>query len=146
MSLLWRGRSDRVALFASRRARVPSKQRKAMSSFLIRMEELGEPEIRRWRELAARAVESNPFFEPESVVPAARRLGQEAALAVVADASGDWAACLPVSFTARWKRLPLAAVTGWRHLYSFLGTPLVAPGAPAEALERLIDRCLDNGR
>src|SRR4051812_50120245 len=116
-----------------------------MNSFLTRMDEVGDPEIRRWRELAARALESNPFFEPEFAMPASRRLGQEAALAVVASDAGDWIACLPVSFTARWKRLPIAAVTAWRHLYSFLGTPLVAPDAPEQALEHLIERCLDNG-
>ncbi|MEA2436591.1 MAG: hypothetical protein QOF65_1147 [Thermoleophilaceae bacterium] len=117
----------------------------AMNPFLLPLEDVGEPELGRWRELAARALEPNPFFEPEFVMPAARRLGEEAALVGIADKAGDWLACLPVSFTHRWKRLPLSAITAWRHLYCFLGTPLVAPDEPERALEQLIERGLDNG-
>jgi CelD/BcsL family acetyltransferase involved in cellulose biosynthesis len=116
-----------------------------MNPFLLPLEDVGEPELGRWRELAARALEPNPFFEPEFVMPAARRLGEEAALVGIADKAGDWLACLPVSFTHRWKRLPLSAITAWRHLYCFLGTPLVAPDEPEPALEQLIERGLDNG-
>jgi CelD/BcsL family acetyltransferase involved in cellulose biosynthesis len=117
-----------------------------MNSFLLRMADVREPELGRWRELSARALEPNPYFEPEFVLPAARRLGEDgASLLVVTGGEGDWLACLPVSFAARWKRLPIAALAAWRHLYCFLGTPLLAPDQPEEAIAQLIDRGLHCG-
>jgi CelD/BcsL family acetyltransferase involved in cellulose biosynthesis len=116
-----------------------------MNSSLIRIEDVRELELGRWRELAARALEPNPYFEPDFVLPAARRLGEDAAaLLVVTDDGGDWLACLPVCFAARWKRLPIPAVAAWRHLYCFLGTPLLAPDEPQEALAQLVERGLDS--
>jgi CelD/BcsL family acetyltransferase involved in cellulose biosynthesis len=107
------------------------------------MAEVRQPDIERWRELACRALEPNPFFEPEFVLPAAARLDSStAALIVVAEPDGDWVACLPVLPTARWKRLPVAVLAAWRHLYCFLGTPLVAPGQPEEAMAQLVDQGL----
>jgi CelD/BcsL family acetyltransferase involved in cellulose biosynthesis len=115
-----------------------------MNSFLLPIADVKDAELGRWRELAGRALEPNPFFEPEFVLPAARRLGGgSAALLVVAGDGGDWLACLPVCFSARWKRLPIAALAAWRHLYCFMGTPLVAPDRPEEALAGLVGRGLD---
>jgi CelD/BcsL family acetyltransferase involved in cellulose biosynthesis len=116
-----------------------------MNTSLIRIDDVREPELGRWRELAARALEPNPYFEPEFVLPAAQRLGEEtAALLVVADGNGDWLGCLPVCFPARWKRLPIAAVAAWRHLYCFLGTPLLAPDDLQETVAQLVEGALAN--
>jgi CelD/BcsL family acetyltransferase involved in cellulose biosynthesis len=116
-----------------------------MHPFLLPIDELTQPELERWRELAGRALEPNPFFEPQFVLPAAARLDPgEVALLGVAASGGEWLACLPVQLATRWKRLPVTALVGWRHLYCFLGTPLVAPDEPAAALARLLDRALDN--
>lgn len=113
---------------------------------LHQIADLTEADLARWRELAARAVEPNPYFEPEFVLPSASRLDSRGgALIVVASEGGDWLACMPVSATPRWKRLPIAALSAWRHLYCFLGTPLVAPEAPEEALATLVAHALASG-
>jgi CelD/BcsL family acetyltransferase involved in cellulose biosynthesis len=118
-----------------------------VNSFLLPIAEVHEADLGRWRELASRALEPNPFFEPEFVLPATARLdpASAGALLVVASGGGDWLACLPVCFSARWKRLPIAALATWRHLYCFLGTPLVAPEQPEETLAQLVDRGLTSG-
>jgi CelD/BcsL family acetyltransferase involved in cellulose biosynthesis len=70
------------------------------------VEALSKADAARWRELAARAVEPNPFFEPDFVVPAARRLGTRPGFLLVAEDGGDWAACLPVRREARFRKIP----------------------------------------
>jgi len=96
-------------------------------------------EILLWRDLAGRAVEPNPFAQAELVLPAARHLpgGPEVQLLVVESATG-FDLCLPVRLAPRWRRLPVRAVVGWSHPYSFLGTPLVdarnVEGAVADLL------------
>ena len=90
---------------------------------------LSNADLGRWRALAARAVEPNPFFEPQLVLPAARGLGtRPGSLLVVAEpAGGDWAACLPVRREARFHAHPGPALMTWLHAYALLGTPLMAP-------------------
>lgn len=92
----------------------------------------------RWRELAAGAVERNPFFEPEFAVPAARQLTTRApALLVVHDTHG-WAACMPVRRALRFRKLPGPALLNWVHTHCFLGTPLMAPGRIVPAWRALL--------
>lgn len=80
----------------------------------------------RWRELAAAAVECNPFFEPEFAGPAVRHLADgKPELLVVGDSAG-WAACMPVHRVARFRKLPGPALMNWIHDHCFLGTPLMA--------------------
>lgn len=95
-----------------------------------------------WQELAVRAIEPNPFFEPEYVLPLARGLGQQARvrLLVVRDGNG-WQACLPVHSTKSWHHIPLRSLSTWRGhvLYGVLGTPLVSPDRAEESLSALLD-------
>jgi CelD/BcsL family acetyltransferase involved in cellulose biosynthesis len=120
--------------------------KQAMNSFLLPIADVKERDVDAWRELARRAVEPNPFFEPEFVLPAAARLDDgPVALLVVARAGGEWMACMPVVTTARWKRLPVAAIAAWRHLYCFLGTPLLAPEALEQTIDLMLRRGLDGG-
>jgi hypothetical protein len=44
----------------------------------IDLQALSAPGVAKWQELAARAIEPNPFFEFEHVLPLARGLGQQA--------------------------------------------------------------------
>jgi CelD/BcsL family acetyltransferase involved in cellulose biosynthesis len=90
----------------------------------LALDDLGPRSIERWRALAAGAVEPNPFFEPEYVLPAARLIGGRELGLVVAQHDGEWAACLPVHRPRRWHRVPLGCVASWQHRYCFLGTPL----------------------
>ncbi len=99
-------------------------------------------DLARWRELAARAIEPNPFFEPEYVLPLARGLGQEGDVRLLVARDGDeWRACLPVHSTKDWHRIPMRSLATWRGhvLYGLLGTPLVAPDGAEESLSALLD-------
>ena len=108
---------------------------------LIAVADLSASDLGRWRELASRAIEPNPYFEPEYVLPLARGLGDEGdvSLLVIGD-SGDWRACLPVHVAPRWHRIPLRSLATWRGhlLYGLLGTPLLAPERPHEDLAALL--------
>lgn len=76
-----------------------------------------------WDRLAERAAEPNPFFERAFVTTACEQLGaDDVAVLFLADGE-EWAGCMPV----RVKRILglRVLVSGWRHPYSFLGTPLV---------------------
>jgi CelD/BcsL family acetyltransferase involved in cellulose biosynthesis len=91
---------------------------------LLRPEEIGPRERAQWRSLAGRAAEPNPFFELELLEPAFGPVAGRPRILVV-EQRGDWRACLPVE-RRRFGRLPLPCLVGARHVYAFLGTPLVA--------------------
>ncbi|WP_367916808.1 hypothetical protein, partial [Leadbetterella sp. DM7] len=78
------------------------------------------------RALAARAVEANPFLEPELLVPAGAHLegGERVELLVVRDGE-RWRGCLAVRTQPKWSALWLPCVRSWRNPYGFLDTPLV---------------------
>jgi len=106
---------------------------------LLPIAELDEWDLLAWRELADRAVEPNPFFDPDFVLPAARALGAEGKVAlVVRRDSGGWSACTPVRRYQPWRGLPVTCLATWRHIYCLLGTPLVAPGAEEAAMADLV--------
>lgn len=81
----------------------------------------------RWAELEAGALEPNPFFAPQMVLPAARHLehGQAAQL-LVADDGDALRFLLPVSGSSGLWRPPITGLRPWMHDYCFLGTPLLA--------------------
>lgn len=112
-----------------------------MQSDLLPLTRLTQREIGRWHELARSALEPNPFFEPEYVLPLARGLSQldDVALAVIGDRDA-WLACCPVRRVSQWHRVPLPSVSVWRghSLYSPLGTPLIARSNPEDAAGALI--------
>ncbi|MGZ4334740.1 MAG: GNAT family N-acetyltransferase [Gaiellaceae bacterium] len=118
-----------------------------MSRFVIPFEELEPRDLAAWRELAARAAEPNPFFEPECLLPAARCLdASHVGLVVVEDAGHEWLACMPVSARVRLRHARVPVVSVWRHLYASLGTPLVARSAVELATERLLERAFRASR
>jgi CelD/BcsL family acetyltransferase involved in cellulose biosynthesis len=92
---------------------------------LLAIAEIGEAEVGRWRELAAAALEPNPFFEPEFVLPAAAALRGDPALLIATDAAGEWTGAMPVVAGRGWRGMPLRGLASWRHDYSFFGAPLV---------------------
>ena len=101
-----------------------------------------------WRDLAARSIEPNPFYEPDFLLSASRHLrnGNYVALLVAEDCgrqgrAGRFHACLPLRLPGI-SRAPL--VTSWRHLYDYLGTSLVAPSGPVQALICLLSALTGN--
>lgn len=108
-----------------------------MEGEVLRLARVDEPEVGRWRELAQRAAEPNPFFEPELLLAAARHLSpEEDPHLLVACEGGEWRACIPVA-TKPWHRIRVPSLASWMHVYSFLGTPLVDRGSVEPALAAL---------
>lgn len=107
---------------------------------------LSPRDIAAWHHLAVRAVEPNPYFDPGNLVPAASHLpgGGEVTLAVVVEGTRMLGA-LPVRrardvgglsvLTSRVSEMPVG-----------LGTPLLDPGSPDEAMVRLLVALKEQGR
>lgn len=98
-------------------------------------------ELEAWRDLAVRALQPNPMFEPECLVPAARHLaGNDDVSLVVAEAEEDgrWHGCVPVRRAPSWRALrrPVLTTAVRRMIYD--GTPLVDAGRSPEALACLV--------
>jgi CelD/BcsL family acetyltransferase involved in cellulose biosynthesis len=110
---------------------------------MLSLEGLRPRDLEAWRELAARAAEPNPFFEPEFVLPAARHLGaSDVRLVVVEGSEGEWLACMPVVPRLRLKGAHIPVWSVWRHLHAALGTPLVARSDLHLATDRLVHQAL----
>jgi len=106
----------------------------------IGLSSAGPDDIERWEDLAARAAEPNPFFEPGFARAAAAHLdGPEPTLLAVED-GGRWLACLPVQATRVARLLP--AWRTWCHLYCFLGIPLLDTDAAVPAGRALLDHAI----
>jgi CelD/BcsL family acetyltransferase involved in cellulose biosynthesis len=86
-----------------------------------------------WDDLAAGALEPNPFYESWMLRPAIELLGagQDVRLVTVW-ADGRLGALLPLQRESSYKGLPVGTLRSWRHRHCLLGTPLVrAEGAEA---------------
>ena len=79
-----------------------------------------------WRELAARALEPNVFYEPAFALAAAPVFGRDAGAVLVW--SGTHRANCSASFRRAYERrygFKLPILAGWTHPYAPLGTPLI---------------------
>jgi CelD/BcsL family acetyltransferase involved in cellulose biosynthesis len=90
-------------------------------------------EVPAWRDLASRAAEPNPFFEPEFVEAAVTYLEPAGVSLLVVREGDDWIGCLPV------RPARLGGILSWRHPYCFLGTPLVDRDRAEPALAALLE-------
>ncbi|HSZ14881.1 MAG TPA: GNAT family N-acetyltransferase [Solirubrobacteraceae bacterium] len=116
--------------------------RRQITTKLIPLAELEQRDIGRWRELAAVALEPNPFFEPQYLLALARGLGEleRVALAVVDDGE-SWLACMPVHRVERWHRIPVRATAMWRGhaiVAALVGTPLISRTRARDATLALV--------
>ena len=110
-----------------------------MRSTFVGLGELGERDLEAWRDLAEVAVVANPFHHPDFVLPAAEALGEteEVSILQTTGRGSEWTAALPVRRYTRWHRLPHPCIANWSHPYSFLGAPLIRPGAGAGGMASL---------
>ncbi|MEA2480878.1 MAG: hypothetical protein QOJ07_2800 [Thermoleophilaceae bacterium] len=90
-----------------------------------------------WRDLADRALEPNPFFEPEFLLAAAKLYPATELLTVSRGAR--LIAAMPVRRVGRWRKIPARTLWIWRHTDAYLGTPLVDRDEPRAALGALLD-------
>lgn len=98
-----------------------------------------------WELLVAKAADPNPFYEPYALLAALAQLPEGKSVEVVL----VWAAnplpkqpallvgVFPFVRHAQWKGLPLRTLATWKHLYAYLGTPLVQADRAVEVLETL---------
>lgn len=110
-----------------------------MNGRVLSLREISPEQELAWRDLASRAIEPNPFFEPECLLPAARfqSFGKELQL-LVAEEDGRFYGCLPFRHVRRWK-LPYPIVTSQVRRMHYLGTPLVDPGRGVEAAAAMLE-------
>jgi CelD/BcsL family acetyltransferase involved in cellulose biosynthesis len=93
---------------------------------LIRLAEVDEALMERWRALGRDVPDPNPFAQADFVVPAARWLGWSTSLAVaVVERGRELRFALPVTRLRGFHGIPVPAIGTWLHPYSPLGTPLV---------------------
>lgn len=95
-----------------------------------------------WEQLAANAADPNPFYEPYALLAALANVPPAGGIEVVL----VWApnplpkqppflvGLFPLVRTARYRGLPLSSLGMWKHLYAYLGTPLVRADRAVETL------------
>ena len=92
-----------------------------------------------WEDLAAHAVEANPFYEHWILLPALRAQDAGSNFRCVLVWDGD---CLlglfPFEKRQNFRGLPAATLTSWRHSAYLLCTPLVRADAAVECLQVLL--------
>ncbi|MEK7265276.1 MAG: GNAT family N-acetyltransferase [Pseudomonadota bacterium] len=93
-----------------------------------------------WADLAANAVEANPFYSPSLLIPALDAFaGVDVRVAIVRDARGRLIALAPVAPARGYSRLPVKYIATWMHDHCFYAAPLIRKGAEAVALAALFD-------
>lgn len=80
-----------------------------------------------WEDLAANAVEPNPFAERWFIQASAPLAATDVRLLAVRD-RGRLVGLLPLTRHRHYGRLPLAHVQNWQHYHAFLGSPLLRRG------------------
>ena len=121
------GTSTVSAIASARRAAVAD--RYAANSLAVEWRYLSELETfaDEWRELAARALEPNIFYEPAFVLPAAKIFGRDVGALLVWSGTSPrkLLGFFPGRIEPRRYGLKLPVLVGWTHPYAPLGTPLV---------------------
>jgi CelD/BcsL family acetyltransferase involved in cellulose biosynthesis len=99
--------------------------------------------VRPWEDLAANALEANPFYEPWILLPALWARGEAGFECVSVWDDGKLIGLFPFERGSSFKRLPVATLTSWRHSAYLLCTPLVRAGAAEVALRALLRWAVD---
>jgi hypothetical protein len=116
--------------------------------------QLTDDDVRAWRELAEGAVEPNPLFEADCVIPAARHLpnGADVSL-VIAEEEGRFFGCFPVMRvpgnvrpSTTWRGVRRPAFTTQVRRATYDGTPLVSGERGVEAATVLLSALIDRSR
>jgi hypothetical protein len=124
-----------------------SAQAGVLKGRILNVRNLSPADEKSWRDLAERAVEPNPFYEPDCLVPAAthQSYGDEIQLVVATD--GDrFYACMPIRHVSRWRSLPYRIVTTQVRRMTYLGTPLVDADHGSEAVKAMLEVLVEERR
>jgi CelD/BcsL family acetyltransferase involved in cellulose biosynthesis len=109
---------------------------------LVKVKDLSRSDEAAWRDLADRAVEPNPFFEPDFVVPSCRHIaGVADATVVIAHEGSSFRGLFPIACIERARSLPVRSGRT-RGLWTGAGldTPLLDPTRMEAATDALL-RC-----
>jgi len=122
----------------------PDPASRTMTVVFIKNFEMLEDYVQAWEDLAADALEPNPFYEPWMLMPALAGLAKGSDVGVVLVLTvdqGEPVLCgvFPLERRARYKGLPVAAFSMWRHIYCALCTPLIRRGSERECLDAFLD-------
>ena len=96
-----------------------------------------------WEELAANALEPNPFYESWILLPALRARGDANFECVSVWQDATLIGLFPFERRSSFRRLPVATLTSWRHSAYLLCTPLVRKEAAVPALRALMRWAVD---
>jgi CelD/BcsL family acetyltransferase involved in cellulose biosynthesis len=117
-----------VSAIASARRAVLA-DRYAINSFAVEWRWLADllPVADHWRDLAARVIEPNVFYEPGFALPAAALFGNDVGAVLVWSGTSPrrLLGFFPARISTRRYGLKLPVLVGWTHPYGPLGTPLV---------------------
>lgn len=126
---------------AARRSR-PAEHGTTARHRVVTIADLGAEDLAAWQDLADRALDPHPYFDPVLLGGAARLLGGGRGVrAVVVERDGRWVALLPFERVPRDHRWPLphASLDGpVIERYAALRTPLLDAGAPRDAARDLV--------
>jgi CelD/BcsL family acetyltransferase involved in cellulose biosynthesis len=111
---------------------------------VTRLADLSTADIAAWDELAGRAVEPNPFFEPAFALAAARAFPNAPAHLLAVEGGEGWIGAMPVQFKPRFGGT-LRMLRTWDHPYSFLGTPLVDADGVGEFAAAIVECVAERG-
>ena len=116
-----------AAIASVRRAMLAD--RYAANAFAVEWRDFGElaPIAGEWRELAARALEPNAFYEPAFALAAAPVFGRDAGAVLVWSGASPrrLLGFFPARIETRRYGVNLPVLVGWTHPYAPLGVPLV---------------------
>jgi Acetyltransferase (GNAT) domain len=120
----------------------PSRER--MSVVVIKDFDILEDYFQAWEDLAANALEPNPFYESWMLMPGLRALatGKDLRVVLVLTVNlGEPVLCgvFPLERQKRYKRLPVPAFNLWRHIYCALCTPLIRASYARECVDAFLD-------
>ena len=105
---------------------------------LVRSREALGALVPAWEELAAHACEPNPFYEPWILLAALRAQGDEGLRCVCVWDGERLVGLFPFHHVRKFKGLPVATLTSWRHSAYLLCTPLVRSDVAVDVLKALL--------
>jgi CelD/BcsL family acetyltransferase involved in cellulose biosynthesis len=91
-----------------------------------------------WRELAARSLEPNVFYEPAFALAAVPIFGADVGAVLVRTAGGRLAGLFPAHI-GRWRGGITSMLVAWTHPYAPLGTPLIDRDEPEAVIAAWLD-------
>jgi len=113
-----------------------------MKTRLVSARDISAVDEERWRHLAQRALEPNPYAEPDFFLVSSRHFqGYADATLVVVEEGSEFRAVLPVATTGKRRSLPrrVAETRSTPTSVFGMGTPLIDATKPEESTEGLVE-------